>query len=173
MIQKSCDVLPIIFSRRVAPENPRNGFSRCRTWTEQKNNENDKVHKHYFISTEALILFIHCNQWGNSVLFRPPDDWLLLQPIGIRMFSLAQWSSQWERSGGGDRVAGSSAHTCQRCRKPLLKLSWALCSRSFLESCNYFLKNSGVSDRYSEWRASETVDCYLKRSGEIHCHDWL
>jgi len=104
MIQKSCDVLPIIFSRRVTPENPRNRFSRYRTWTEQKNNENDKEHKHYFISTEALILFIHCIQWGNTVLFLPSDDWRLLKLIRIRLFSLAQWSSQWERSGGGDRV---------------------------------------------------------------------
>lgn len=104
MIHKSCDVLPRIFSRRVTPENPRNRFSCYRTWAEQKDNENDKEHKHYFISTEALILFIHRNQWGNTVLFLPPDDWRLLQLIRIRLFSAAQWSSQWERSGGGDRV---------------------------------------------------------------------
>lgn len=54
MIQKSCYVLPIIFSRHIALENPRNCFPCCRTRRKQKHNENDKAHKHYFIAAEAL-----------------------------------------------------------------------------------------------------------------------
>lgn len=140
MIHKSCDVLPRIFSRRVTPENPRNRFSCYRTWAEQKDNENDKEHKHYFISTEALILFIHRNQWGNTVLFLPPDDWRLLQLIRIRL--LVQRSEAANESAAG--AGTESGSYVSALPETAAELSWALCLRSLLKSWKYLLKKCGV-----------------------------
>ncbi len=130
MIQKSCYVLSIIFSGRLAHEHPRNRFPFRRTWCEEKHNENDKAHKH--ISFQQKLLCSSFTVINEVILSFPPTLWSTSATSNRKTaFSLAANESAAE-------AGRESAHTCQRCRKALITVVRSV----YKASCKYFLESN-------------------------------